>query len=163
MRPAEPNAYLKTKVLTADPAHLRLMLFEGAIKFAEQAKAGLESDDYEALYTGITRCQEILLELTNSLEPRHHPDLCQKLSSLYTYMYTRLMAATTERDARIVDEVLKLLRYEHETWAMVLERLAEENRAARALTDTPQAEPAKPGAGSDSTKNLIGGTVSVEG
>ena len=78
-------------------------------------------------------------------------------------MYTRLMTASTERDVRIVDEVLKLLRYEHETWAMVLERLAEENRAAQALTDTPAAEPAQPGARSDSTQNLIGGTVSVEG
>ena len=78
-------------------------------------------------------------------------------------MYTRLMDASTERDPAIIDEVLKLLRYEHETWSMVLERLAEENRAARALTDTPQAEPAMPGAGSDSTDHLIGGTVSVEG
>ena len=32
------QAYLKTKVLTASPAELRLMLIDGAIRFSEQAR-----------------------------------------------------------------------------------------------------------------------------
>ncbi len=46
---------------------------------------------------------------------------------------------------------------------MVLERLAEENRAARTLTDTPDAEPELPTSGQKDPSDLIGGNVSVGG
>ena len=43
----DTNPYLKTKVMTAGPAELRLMLFDGALKFAEQGRKGLADKDYE--------------------------------------------------------------------------------------------------------------------
>jgi flagellar protein FliS len=134
---APPNAYQRTKILTANPAELRLLLFDGAIRFAEQARAGLVNKDYEACFTGATRCQEILLELMNGLRPEHDPELCKKLSGLYTFMYMQMVRATTHRDSAIVDEVLKLLNYERETWSMLLEHLAAENKAASKLEGAP--------------------------
>ena len=140
----EPNPYLKTKVMTAGPAELRLMLFDGALKFAEQGRQGLARKDYEAAYNGISRCQEILAELMNSLDPKHAPDLCEKLSGLYTFMMTRLMAASTERDPAIVQEVITLLEFERETWLMLLEKLAGEKAAAGSTTGDPD-QPAQAG------------------
>ena len=49
--PADP--YFKTKVMTASSAQLRQMLFDGAIKFAQQAMRGLADNDHEAAYEGI--------------------------------------------------------------------------------------------------------------
>lgn len=121
----------------------------------------MEAGDHEAAYEGISRCQDILIELINSLQPQHSPELCQQLSSLYTFMYTRLIAAIGERSPAIVDEVLGILRYERETWSMLLERLAEENAAAGGLTETPRAQPPQPAHASGSS--LIGGSVSVKG
>ena len=106
-----PNPYLKTKVMTASPAQLRLMLLDGAIKFLQQGKAGLESKDYEAAYNGISRCQNIIMELINALRPEQSPELCDLLSRLYTFMYTQCVKACTERDAKVADEVLQLLHY----------------------------------------------------
>ena len=37
--------YLRTKVLTATPEQLQLMLYDGAIRFTEQARAALEKKD----------------------------------------------------------------------------------------------------------------------
>ena len=136
----EPNPYLKTKVMTAGPAELRLMLFDGAVKFAEQGRQGLAGKDYEAAYNGISRCQEILAELMNSLDPQHAPELCQKLSGLYAFMMTRLMTASTERNPAIVQEVITLLEFERETWLMLLAKLAGEKAAAGSIagaTDQP--------------------------
>ncbi len=130
----DPNPYLKTKVMTAGPAELRLMLFDGAVKFAEQGRQGLAGKDYEAAYNGISRCQEILAELMNSLDPQHAPELCQKLSGLYAFMMTRLMTASTERDPAIVQEVITLLEFERETWTMLLAKLAGEKAAAGSMT-----------------------------
>jgi flagellar protein FliS len=150
-RPAETNtkAYLRTKVMTSSPAELRLLLFDGALKFAEQGRQGLADKDYEAAYEGITRCQQILIELINSLEPEHDPELCEKLSGLYTFLYTRLIDAGRHRSAVVVDEVIRLLEYERQTWQMLLEKLAQEKAPAE---DVPPGGP-----------DRVGGSVSVEG
>ena len=163
-----PNAYLKTKVMTASPAELRLMLLDGAIKFAEQTKAGLERKDHEAVFTSTTRCQDILLELINGLRPEHNPELCGRLAGLYTFLFSRMVAASSQRNPATVDEVLRLLRYERDTWNMLLEQLARENAQAGTLDEAPDssAVPAPPLNGSERggvKDSLIGGRVSVRG
>ena len=151
---AQPNPYLRTKVMTASPAELRLMLFEGAVKYAEKARLGLAEKDHEAAYEGISRCQQILIELINALEPDNAPELCQKLSGLYTFMYTRLIEALRERSASIVEEVIALLEYERETSEMLLKKLAEGNADGGGAADT---SPAAEGTAAS------GGTMSVQG
>ena len=163
MSAPNPKAYLQTKVMTASPAELRLMLFEGAIRFATQARDGLANKDYEAAYTGITRCQNIIVELINGLKPEHDPQLCNRLSGLYTFLYTRLMQAGSERNLVYIDEVVNLLNYERDTWTMLLDQLAAENRAASGATDVPRdVAPTLP-PNSASVGSIIGGTVSVRG
>lgn len=149
MADSSPNAYLRTKVMTASPGELRLMLIDGAIRFTEQARSGLEARDYEAVYVGVTRAQNIIMELINSLRPEHDETLCARLSGLYTFLYRRLIEASTQRDQGIIDEVLGLLRYERETWMQLLERLAQENRSA---ADTV-----------DDTATAVAGSLSVQG
>ena len=153
---SDPNPYLKTKVMTANPGQLRLLLFEGAIKFATKAHQGLLDGNFEAVFEGISRCQQILLELINTLDPKHDPELCERLSGLYTFMYTRLMTAIVERDPAVVEEVLKLLEYERETWTMLLAQLAREQTQLPAAPDQqPVRDPGDP-----STDSLVGGNVS---
>ncbi len=127
-RTAEANtkAYLRTKIMTAGPAELRMMLFDGALRFARKGRAGLAEQDFEAAYEGISRCQQILMELINGLRPEQDPALCKRLSGLYTFLYTRLIDASRQRSAEIVEEVIKLLEYERQTWSMLLEKLAQE-------------------------------------
>jgi len=120
----QPNPYLRTKVLTASPQELRLMLYDGAIKFARQAVAALEKSDWETMYNGLIRAQKIVLELQNGLKPEIEPELCERLNALYTYMYRRLVDANLERDTAPIHEVIRLLDYERETWVMVMKKLA---------------------------------------
>lgn len=167
MTATKPNAYLRTRVMTANPAELRLMLFDGAIKFAEQGREGLIEKDFEKAYNGVTRCQAILMELISSLQPEQDPDLCRKLSALYTFMYTRMMNASSERDPAIVDEVLNLLRYERETWSLLMEKLVAENAAASAMQSPGPGSSAgktdQPSQPAEQAGNLIGGRVSLQG
>jgi flagellar secretion chaperone FliS len=146
-------SYLRTKVMTAAPPELRLMLLDGALKFAGQGRDGLERRDFEASFEGISRCQQILVELVNALRPDHAPELCQRLSGLYTFMYTRLMEASRQRSPALVDEVIRLLAYERETWSMALQKLAGETASA---SPSPTREEPPPPA-------TAGGTVSLKG
>ncbi len=82
--------YLRTRVMTATPEQLQMMLFDGAIRFCEQAKASLERRDYEGSYNNISRAQKIVMELTGSLKHDVAPDLCGKLAAIYNYTYRKL-------------------------------------------------------------------------
>jgi len=164
MMATQPNAYLKTKVMTAGPAELKLMLFDGAIKFAQQGKAGIEAKDYSAAFDGISRCQSIIMELINALNHDADPKLCERLSGLYTFMYNRLTDASTNRDPMMLQEVIGLLEFERETWAQLLKQLADENTKASQMQATPNATPTDPKAKTlPANGSLIGGTVSFQG
>ncbi len=132
MQSAQANAYLRTKVMTASPAELRLLLFDGAIKFGDQARDALERADYEELFDAITKCQNIVMELINALRHDVSPELCEKLSALYTFVYGRLVRGSTERNIELLDEGLELLRYERETWTMLMEKLGDDDVPADA-------------------------------
>lgn len=131
MNPAQgPNPYLKTKIMTASREELRLMLFDGAIKFANQARHALQQQKHEDLYHNLMRAQKIVLELSTSLNHSIDPDLCGKLGALYTYIYRLLVDAHMEKDVRKIDEAIKLISFERETWIMLMKKLADENRGA---------------------------------
>jgi flagellar protein FliS len=122
----EMNPYLKTKILTASPEELRLMLIEGAIRFSRSGRDALATKDYEGVFENLTKAKEIILELMNALRPEMEPELCGNLERLYNFMYRRLMDANVERDPSIVDEVIDLLEYDRETWVLLMEKVATE-------------------------------------
>lgn len=149
----DANAYLRTKVLTASPEELRLLLLDGAIKFLRQGRDGLERKDYEASFNGITRCRNIVLELLNTVKPEPDRDLYNKVTGLYTFMYTTLVEANLERDIDKCEKVIDLLEYERETWVLAMRKLVEERgvqtaaenrRAAGAASDPTLAATAVP-------------------
>jgi flagellar protein FliS len=135
----KPNAYLRTKILTASPGELRMMLLDGGLRFAAQGRDALEGRQWEAAYTAISRCQDIILELVNGLRPDQQPELCARLSGLYMFMYRRLVEGLSGRDAAPVREVIRLLEYERETWSMVLQRLSAEQASATPASDAVEA------------------------
>ena len=125
--------YLKMRVMTATPEQLQMMLYDGAIRFAEQAKAALVAEDYEKSYQAIARVQKILTEMSCGLKHDVLPELCEKLASLYSYVYRKLIDANVQHDAEALEEAITLLRYQRETWAMLLDQLGK-NKAATAAT-----------------------------
>ena len=120
------NPYLRTKILTASPEELRLMLYDGAIKFCRQAQEALGQKKFEDSYNALMRAQKIVLELSTSLKHDIAPELCDKLSALYTYIYRLLVDANLQRQAKPIDEALQLLGYERETWVMLMQKNAQE-------------------------------------
>ena len=96
------NAYLRTKVLTATPEQVRLMLLDGAIRFATQGREAMGRKDFEGTYLGVSQCRAIVFELLTSIGPDTEPSLAQRVRALYTYMYSRLLEASTERNLSLI-------------------------------------------------------------
>jgi len=124
--------YLRTKVLTATPEQLQLMLYDGAIRFAEQAKVALLNKNYEESYRLISRVQKILTELSCSLKHDVAPEICGKLASLYGYVYRKLIEANIDHTVESMQEALGILHYQRETWVLLLEQLGKHKAGAAA-------------------------------
>ena len=120
------NSYLKTKILTASPEELRLMLYDGAIKFCHQAREAVANKNIEESYNCLMRAQKIVLELSTSLNHDVAPELCERLSALYTYIYRLLVDANIQKQVGPIEEAQQLLEYERETWQMLLEKVTRE-------------------------------------
>ena len=132
MNPKAAQNYLRTKVLTATPEQLQMLLFDGAIRFGEQAKIALEQKNFEQTFQLIGRTQKIVNQLIYALNPDISPDLCKKLTSLYNYAYRKLAEASIQHKVESLDEALKVLKYQRQTWAMLMENLAKDKAGAAA-------------------------------
>ncbi|UCF32559.1 MAG: flagellar export chaperone FliS [Phycisphaerales bacterium] len=145
----EVNPYLRDAVMTATPEQLQLMLYDGAIRFSGQAKDAIISEDYETSYEKLTRAQHIILEMRNGLNYDVNQELCERMASLYLFLYNKLVDACTNRDVQAIDDALRVLRIERETWQMVCDKVAEARKEQP--TQAPQ------------TVEEPGQTLSVEG
>src|SRR5271170_2376372 len=96
MYPKAAQNYLRTRVMTATPEQLQMMLFDGAIRFGEQARIALEQKNWEVSYNMISRMQKILTELNSSLKHDIFPELCGKLAGLYNYAFRKLVEASVK-------------------------------------------------------------------
>jgi flagellar protein FliS len=127
--PQAAQQYLRTRVLTATPEQLQLMLFDGALRFGDQARTALEKKNYEESFTLISKVQRIVTELLSSLKVAQAPELVDKLRGLYHFAYRRLIVANTRHEVAALDEALRILRYQRETWAMLMDQMSKQKAA----------------------------------
>lgn len=123
MNPELQNAYLRAKVHSASPEELRLMLLDGALRFTRMAREGIVSNNHEMRFNGFSNARPIVLELAHGIGPETDPELRRKIVGVFMFIYRRLIDANVDRSVEIVDEALRLLEYERETWALYLEKL----------------------------------------
>lgn len=113
-------AYANSKVLTASPAELTLMLYDGAIKFCNIAIAAVEKGDIEKAHNNITKVENIIAEFQSTLD--HKYPVAKDFDKVYDYLQERLLMANIKKDKDILEEVLKHLRTMRDTWKEVMDQ-----------------------------------------
>lgn len=111
-------AYANNKIMTASPAELTLMLYEGAIKFANLAIVGIEEKDIQKAHTNIIKVERIIEEFQATLN--HKYSVAKDFDEVYSYLMIRLREANMKKDKEIMEEVLKHLRTMRDTWKEVM-------------------------------------------
>ena len=111
-------AYQNSKIMTASPGELILMLYDGAIKFCNIAIVAIEKKDIEKAHNNIIRVERIIIEFQSSLDNRF--PVSQDFNNVYQYLLRRLREANIKKDAEILEEVLKHLRTMRDTWKEVM-------------------------------------------
>lgn len=118
---ALPNPYAqyqRNKIMTASPAELTLMLYEGAIKFCNIAIMGIENKDIEKAHNNIMKTQRIIEEFQATLD--HKYPVAEDFDNVYKYLMIRLHDANMYKDKAALEEVLEHLRGMRDTWKQVM-------------------------------------------
>ncbi|SDB04241.1 flagellar biosynthetic protein FliS [Desulfonatronum thiosulfatophilum] len=103
------RAYLQTQVTTTNPGDVVVLLYEGAIKFLQQAKIKMAERDMEQKGILISKALDIIAELDASINTQKGGELGENLHKLYFFCNTRLLQANLKLDPKLVDEVITIL------------------------------------------------------
>lgn len=110
--------YANTKIQTATPAQLTLMLYDGAIKFCNLAINAVEEGQIEIANTNIKKVEAIIAEFRATLNFKY--PVAKDFDNVYEYLGRRLLEANLHKDKEILEEVLSHLRVMRETWTEVM-------------------------------------------
>ena len=112
--------YQGTKVNTASPAELTLMLYEGAIKFCNIGLLGFETNDYEKVNNNIIRVQNIITELRATLDFKY--PIAKDFDVIYEYISNLLVQANIKKDAEVLNQALDQVREMRDLWKEIMKQ-----------------------------------------
>lgn len=118
-----PNAYAQynnSKVLTASPGELTLMLYDGAIKFCNLAIYAAEKKNIPDAHKNIIKVQKIIDYLRQTLDMKY--PVAQDFENIYSYLATRLIQANVSKDIEILEEINTHLHSVRDNWKEVMKK-----------------------------------------
>lgn len=110
--------YQNNKIMTASPAELTLMLYDGSIKFCNLAISACENKDVEKANTNIQKVQRIIEEFQLTLNFNY--PIANDFNNVYIYLIKRLREANLKKDPKILEEVNEHLHTMRDTWKEVM-------------------------------------------
>ena len=120
------NAYAQynnNKILTASPAELTLMLYDGAIKFCNVAILGIEQGSIQKAHDNIMKTQRIIEEFQITLNFDY--EVANDFNNVYNYLIRRLREANATKNKAILVEVQEHLHTMRDTWKEVMKASAQ--------------------------------------
>jgi flagellar secretion chaperone FliS len=112
-------AYREAGVLTASPAQLVVMLYDGAVRFLRQAAVAMEDGDVPRAHGRLQRAEAIVQELLDTLDFDRGGDVAPRLRDIYLFVLRHLGEARVERDAKKIVQSARLLGELRESWAQI--------------------------------------------
>lgn len=113
--------YKRNSIMTASPEELVMMLYNGIIRFVNEAKQAIDDRNIEGAHNSITRAQDIVLELMSTLDMQY--DISKNLYSIYDYISRRLIEANLKKDKVALDEVESLVSDLKDTWGKAMDKV----------------------------------------
>ena len=114
--------YQNARIMTASPAELTLMLYDGEIKFGNVAVLAMENKNPAKAHENIVKVEKIIQNFRDTLD-RKYP-VSQDFENVYVYLLRRCHEANVSKDPEIMEEILKHLRSMRDNWKEVMKKVA---------------------------------------
>ena len=121
------DEYLESKVTTATPFQLHLMVIDGAIRYARAAETSLTQSNLTEAQSALAQARRFVAEMLAGLDAKQLPEVVDQLKSLFVFVLRNLVKADLQRDPILVTDSLRILHLHRETWLAVAERLKQES------------------------------------
>ena len=115
------HAYFQTKVGTTDQGQLLLMLYDGALKYIQQARTKMLAKDFAGKGIMISKVIDIVNELAASLNMDKGGSLAVNLNNLYLLCTARLLRANLKMDVESLNSVETILSGLRGAYAQIIE------------------------------------------
>ena len=143
MSTQQNSHYLESRVLTAPPQRLQLMLVEGAIRFGREAEAAMNRGETQAAATPLMRMFDILAEMLAGAREQK-TELNQKIAAFYTYLFRIVAEAKVNEDVEKLRAAIGLLEFERQTWQLVCDKIGNAPAPSASATHAPAPKSAVP-------------------
>ena len=110
------NRYNQVNINIDNPAKLILMLYEGALRFANFAKKAIKEEKVEEKVKYINKTTDIFIELINSLDFEKGGQIAYYLNGLYAYQIELLAKANAENNTEYIEQVIHVVKELIEAW-----------------------------------------------
>lgn len=111
--------YQNNSVNTSTPGELTLMLYNGCLKFIQQAKRAMEENNIEEKNKSIQKAQAIISELMLTLD-KSFP-LAENMLVLYEFANSRLIDGNIKNDSAMFEEAAAIITEFRDTWKQVIQ------------------------------------------
>lgn len=111
--------YQKNKYETASPHRLISMLYEGAIRYTNQAIKLMKSEDIAGSNAAIQRAQDIVYELISCLNFEEGKEIAKNLHALYTYTIELYMKGNVNKNAKYLEEANGIINELKSAWEQI--------------------------------------------
>jgi len=108
--------YRETDLATATPEMLVVRLYDGAMRFAHQARAHVDAGRAPERARALSRALAIVSELQAVLDHERGGEIARNLHALYDFVTDRLVAANLEERGEPIDQAVGILETLAEGW-----------------------------------------------
>jgi flagellar protein FliS len=125
------GAYKKTSVETASKEQILLMLYQAAIKNCKKGIEAIEQKNLAKKGEYIGKMQDIVVELSNSLDFEVGGDVAKELASLYDYILYSSTQANIKIEKSHLEGCLRVLNTLYDGWTEAIKTLKTQNSATK--------------------------------
>ena len=111
------ETYKKQSVMTASPAELIVMLYEGLKRNMLIAKRAINKNDANAAHNALMKALAIVEELVRSLDMS--VAMSEDLNTIYEFMHGAICEINIKKDPALIDPVTEMVQELKEAWEAV--------------------------------------------
>lgn len=114
------QTYQNNSIFTASPEELILMLYNGAIKFCNQAVEAIEQNNIPKSNEYILKAQKIISELRVTLDKKY--PVAEDMDRMYEFIYHLLVQANISKDVEKLNTATQFIREFRDTWREAMKK-----------------------------------------